>query len=39
MAFRSKMSRRASRSNFSRHAAKTHIRNLAPMVMRGGIRL
>lgn len=42
MAFnRSKMSRGKSRRSFSKHASRTHRKNIAPrgMPMRGGIRL
>jgi len=36
---RHKMSRAGSARHFSRHAARTHRRNVAPVPMRGGIRL
>lgn len=36
---RFKMSRRASRKNFKRGARKTHMFNIKPKPMRGGIRL
>lgn len=41
MAKRRRMSRGASRRNFTRHGTKTHRRNLPPrkMPMRGGIRM
>lgn len=39
MAYRHSMSRGASRSNFTRHASRTHRKNVAPTPMRGGIRL
>lgn len=39
MAFRHKMSGSASRKHFSRHAARTHRKNVSPFPMRGGIRL
>ena len=43
MAKRHKMSRKGSRKHFTKHAAKTHKRNMpkqgARTVMRGGIRL
>lgn len=36
---RKKMSRRSSRRIFSKHAAKTHKRNLQAVPMRGGFRI
>lgn len=37
--FRSKMSRSASRSNFTRNAVRHHKKNFSANPMRGGIRL
>lgn len=36
---RSKMSRYQSRKSFRRGAVRTHVRNVSPRPMRGGIRL
>lgn len=39
MSKRHKMSRGGSRRNFTKHASRTHKKNLAGNPMRGGIRL
>lgn len=39
MAMRHKMSSSGSQHHFSRHAARTHRKNISPAPMRGGIRL
>lgn len=39
MAYRSRMSGKASRSNFTRNANRIHRKNMAGNPMRGGIRL
>jgi len=39
MAYRKKMSKRNSKRSFSKHASRTHRKNLSPAPMRGGIRL
>lgn len=37
--FRKKLSQRTAKKQFSRGARKTHVKNVAPRPMRGGIRL